>query len=170
MTWADRSKPGRIRHGPAQLTGHRIGTMSFFLDVLETQRGRTLAAGADREFYGRGRRSAAVLRRGGGGSRQSGGGVLGTHLLRACMHTRLGQPRLHEQAATPASFKGRRPASSARKREATELGNRGREAWLNNGERGMVAATSTISSSAELRDEPALTHLNGEDQKGADTS
>jgi hypothetical protein len=54
MTWADRSKPGRIRHGPAELTGHRIGTRSFFLDVLETQRGRTLAAGAERWLSGEG--------------------------------------------------------------------------------------------------------------------
>jgi hypothetical protein len=34
----------------------------------------------------------------------------------------------------------------------------------------MDAATSTISSSAELRDELALTLLNGKDQKGAETS
>jgi hypothetical protein len=67
MARADRSKPRRIRHGPAQLTGHRIGTGSFFLDVLDTYRGRTLAAGADRGFSGRGRRSAAVVRRGVGG-------------------------------------------------------------------------------------------------------
>jgi hypothetical protein len=33
----------------------------------------------------------------------------------------------------------------------------------------MVAETSTISSSVELRDEPALTHLNEEGQKGAET-
>jgi hypothetical protein len=80
------------------------------------------------------------------------------------------QLRPHGQAAAPASFKERRPASSARKREANELGNRGGEAWLNNGERRMGAATSTISSSAELRDELALTLLNGKDQKGAETS
>jgi hypothetical protein len=92
------------------------------------------------------------------------------HLLRACMHTCLSQPRLHKQAATPVSFKGHRPASSTQKRGANELGNRGREAWLNNGERVMVAATSTISSLAELRDKPTLTLLNGEDQKGAETS
>jgi hypothetical protein len=79
-----------------------------------------------------------------------------------------GRLRPHGQAAAPASFRERRPASSAWEREVTECGNRGEEAWLNNGERGTVAATSTISSSAELRlrDELLLALLNGEGKRG----
>jgi hypothetical protein len=108
--WADQAWAGLINWA-----SKRYEPYLFFLDEEEThsEAGNLSDAGADRKLTRRGRWSVAVVQKGGGRSGKGGGGVLGTHLFRACMHTRLGQPQLHEQAATPVSFRGRRSAGSA---------------------------------------------------------